>query len=283
MAKTIKEPASPKTLERKFGQAMRQMIERMERQFRNEAIKGLNKSTIKKFEDSAMGEHEAALLSRYQFSDAQVGNYARVFLKLANRVRRKLVRRFDNERLDKLSDNVLNSVDKQSKQKFYNQLSGAIGVDPVQLMRKEGLTPQMNALKLETLQWVKKLRDETLEKFTNDTLHAMAEGKSVEEILQQYDELAEQRRNHAEFLARNQIQNYNSLSTKLRAQKAGVRRARWSTSDDDRVRPSHADRDGKVFDLDKGLYSSIDGKYLMTGVDYNCRCTSELIIEDEEE
>jgi len=141
----------------------------------------------------------------------------------------------------------------------------------------------MNALKLETLQWVKKLRDETLEKFTNDTLHAMAEGKSVEEILQQYDELAEQRRNHAEFLARNQIQNYNSLSTKLRAQKAGVRRARWSTSDDDRVRPSHADRDGKVFDLDKGLYSSIDGKYLMTGVDYNCRCTSELIIEDEEE
>ena len=243
---------------------MTYMLNQMERQFRNQAIKELKQKTVKKFED------------------AQVGNYARVFLKLANRVKRKLVKRFSDDRLDRMSDKIINAVDDRSKKQFYAQLEKAVGISSVQLMRKEGLTPEMNALKLETLQWVKKLRDETLEEFTNNTLHAMTQGKTIEEILQDYDQLAEKRKNHAEFLARNQIQNYNATATKLRAQKAGVKRAVWSTSNDERVRPAHEARDGKEFDLSEGLYSSVDGKSLIPGVDYNCRCTSVLVLDDED-
>jgi SPP1 gp7 family putative phage head morphogenesis protein len=45
----------------------------------------------------------------------------------------------------------------------------------------------------------------------------------------------------------------------------------WHTAEDEKVRPSHAERDGKVFDF---AHPPIGGN---PGDDYNCRCTAETI------
>lgn len=121
-----------------------------------------------------------------------------------------------------------------------------------------------------------------LEKFTNNTLFAMSQGESLDTIVSQFDGIVSERKNHARFLARNQVQNYNSITTKVRAQNLGITKAVWITAGDERVRPSHEARDGKEFDLAEGLYSSVDGKYLLPAVDYNCRCTYEMIIPESE-
>ena len=110
----------------------------------------------------------------------------------------------------------------------------------------------------------------------------MAQGDSLDTIVSQFDGLVAKRKNHAKFLARNQVQNYNSVTTKIRAQNLGITKAVWITAGDERVRPSHADREDKEFDLSEGLYSSFDDKYLLPGTDYNCRCTYEMIIPSEE-
>ena len=103
------------------------------------------------------------------------------------------------------------------------------------------------------------------------------------EILEQFDGLVEKRKNHAKFTARNQIGNFNSLTTKIRAQNLGITQAIWRTSRDERVRPCHHARRDKVFDLDKGLYSSCDQLWLLPGVDFQCRCDYELIIPEDDE
>jgi uncharacterized protein with gpF-like domain len=59
-----------------------------------------------------------------------------------------------------------------------------------------------------------------------------------------------------------------------------VKRAVWDTAGDESVRASHIGRDGEEFDLAEGLYSSMDGKWLLPGVDYNCRCTARYILDD---
>jgi uncharacterized protein with gpF-like domain len=69
---------------------------------------------------------------------------------------------------------------------------------------------------------------------------------------------------------------------KTRAQKLGITRAKWIVSNDERLRPSHKDRENKEFDLSEGLYSSLDGKTLLPGTDYQCRCSYRMILEDEE-
>lgn len=224
------------------------------------------------------------VLRTYGFRDAkQVGNYAAVFLRLNQRAQRKLLKRFDDKRIEKMARQILRKVNRRNAQQFYGRVEDAIGVSAKELMADEGLTYKINALELETAQWAKKLRDETLEVFTANSLRVMAEGGGLEDVLATFSDLEEKRKNHAKMVARTQIANFNSLLGKARAQNIGIQKAVWVTSRDERVRRCHQVRNGKEFDLSKGLYSSCDGKWLLPGTDYNCRCTYRYVIPDDED
>lgn len=256
----IRAPSAPKSQERELSKAVEFIMANIATRFENQVFGELHKSTIEKF------------------ADAQPGNYASVYLKLANKVRRKLVKQFDDDRIDNLVRNVLDKTNRHNRDTLYGLVEKRIGISTTELTATEGLTFQINALTLETSQWVKRLRDDTIEYYTANSLRAMTQGLSLEEIMGEFKDMVEKRKNHARFTARNQIGNFNSIATKIRAQNLGITQGRWITSRDERVRESHQDRNGKVFDLDKGLYSSIDQKYLLPGVDYQCRCDYELII-----
>lgn len=268
----VKAPEPPKTEIRQFGQAIRYMVDQMQKRWRNQVFEQLNQSTIKKFETvDAM------------FADAQVGNFARVYLQLAEKVRRKLIKQFDDKRLEKLAKQYTGKVDARNKREFYSRVSKRIGISAEELEATEGLTFQINAFQLETYQWLRKMRDDTMQQWTSNTLRDMAEGKSLSEILSQFDGMVEKRRNHAEMVARTQISTFNSLVSKTRARNLGIEKAVWRTSMDERTRPCHQVRNDKEFDLSEGLYSSCDGKTLLPGVDYNCRCDYRMIIPEPEE
>jgi SPP1 gp7 family putative phage head morphogenesis protein len=262
---TIRSPAPPRAQDRELSAMVEHMVRVMSERYRNQALKALHAGTENKF------------------ADAQVGNYATVFLKLARRTTKKLARQFDDKRIEAAVKRTLGIVDKRNRAQLYERIERAIGLSTKELSATEGLSANLNALTLETAQWVKKLRDETLEMYTANSLRAMTLGQSLEEVLQQFDGLVEKRKNHAKFTARNQITNFNSVATKLRSQNLGIAEARWVTSKDERVRPCHVARDGRKFRLDEGLYSSCDGLSLLPGVDYQCRCDYELIIPGTEE
>lgn len=197
-------------------------------------------------------------------------------------MRKKLFKRFSNKRIKELSQRVLSKNDARSKKLFYERISKQMAIDPLTLMKKDGMTYDFNALVIETSRWAEKLRDETLEMYTANTLRAMTTGESLDSILSQYDGMVEKRRKHSEFTARNQITSFNSIMNKTRAQKLGVKKAVWISSSDERTRPSHEWRNGKEFDLNEGLYSSMDGKTLLPGTDYQCRCNYRFVLDDED-
>lgn len=218
----------------------------------------------------------------YGITDAkQVGNYATVFLKLNKAAQKKLLKRFDDKRLEKLARQVLEKVNRRNAQQFYGNVESSIGISAKELLTSEGLQSNINALILETAQWAKKLRDETLEMYTSNTLRVMAQGGSLEDLLSQFSDMEEKRKNHAKMVARTQVSTFNSLVGKARAENLGIEKAVWVTSRDERVRRCHQVRDGKEFDLNKGLYASCDGKTLLPGVDYQCRCTYRFVIPKE--
>lgn len=253
-----------KSSEREFAEAMNYMIDYMTRYIKNNVIGDLHKSTVDKFADAK-----------------QVGNYATVFLKLNKAAQKKLLKRFDDKRIERLARNVLEKVNRRNAQQFYNTVEKSIGISAKELLNSEGLQSNINALVLETAQWAKKLRDETLEMYTSNTLRVMAQGGSLEDLLSQFSDMEEKRKNHAKMVARTQVSTFNSLVGKARAENLGIEKAVWVTSRDERVRKCHQVRDGKEFDLNKGLYASCDGKDLLPGVDFNCRCTYRYIIPKE--
>jgi SPP1 gp7 family putative phage head morphogenesis protein len=214
------------------------------------------------------------------FEDAQTGNFASILLRLSKAASKSILKQFSNGRIDTITQAALGKLDKKSKEEFYKRVAAKTGINVADLIAKEGLKSTTNALVAETSQWIKTLRDDTFQKFTNNTLFAMSQGESLDTIVSQFDDVVSERKNHAKFLARNQVQNYNSITTKIRAQNLGITKAVWETAGDERVRPAHADREGKEFDLAEGLYSSDDGLYLLPGTDYNCRCTYTMIIPE---
>jgi len=246
----------------------------MSKRWRTQILKELNQDTISKFSDAT-----------------QVGNFAKVFLAMAARVRRKLLKQFDDKRIEDLAKKYTSKVDNRNKSEFYRRAEEKIGISREELEATEGLTSQIKAYQLETMQWIKKMRDDTLQQWTSNTLRQMAEGKGLPEILSEFDGMVEQRKGHAKMIARTQISTFNSLTSKARAQNLGIKRAKWVTSRDERVRgnpggkypnarPSHYALDGVEFDLSKGAY--INGQYLLPGTSPNCRCDYIMIIPEME-
>lgn len=263
-------PGPPRAEERRMREFLAFMMQEMIERFQNNAIKKLRRIDEEKFEASEV--NDAA------FMDA---NFAREFSKSANKVKRKIRSQFTTERLRKITEKIIKQADKSNRNRLYNTIENRIGVDREELIKREGLQSQANARIEEITEWVVKMRDETLEGFHRNTLHAMTEGRNVDEIVEQFRNTTSKRKNHVEYLARSQIQNYNSQMTRLRAQKLGITEAIWQTSEDERVRTCHRKRNDKKFKLAEGLYSSCDGKTLWPGSDHNCRCDYILIIPEE--
>ena len=231
------------------------MVETTTKRFGNGAIKVLSKTDVNKFAD-------------------EQGNYAKVFLKLAAQITRKMQNQFSDDRIEDFIKTRYATADNEARRKLYGQIENAVGISTKDLIATEAMKATTNALMLESAEWVKKLRDETLELYTANTLRAMSLGQGVDELLTQLTGMEGKRRDLAHLTARQQVSNYMAITGKIRAQNLGLTVGIWETSRDEAVRPSHRARNGKEFDLSKGLYSSQDDMHLLPGVDFNCRCVT---------
>lgn len=185
-----------------------------------------------------------------------------------------------------LADMIVNKVNENSKQKFIQAMNSVVGVN---------LTRVLNEQKLNDLVALQRQRNKVLiksipEKFLDDVEVVISNGFSaglrpeaiakqlsgIKDISSVYGKLD----NRVKLIARSEVSTINSAITKARAENAGIKKAIWSSSGDERVRESHRDRDGKEFDLTKGCYSSIDGEYLQPGHSINCRCAYIMVFEE---
>lgn len=251
-AKAIK---YPRGYEKRFERAVTEMVRAMYTQFENQAINSMNKTTIEKFEDA---------------KNKQVGNYASIFQKLASSAQRKIKKRFDNARIKKVTRNILNGLTKQTKDELYGSISVATGISKEELIAQEAIGPEQNALMAETEIWIQRIRDDALVEMEASTLRNMALGKNIEAVQGEFSKLKKKKLNNAKFVARQQIATYNSLLNKARYERLGITKAVWETARDERVRPTHEARQGKEFDLDKGLAVPSDPREILPGTDPNC-------------
>ncbi len=136
-----------------------------------------------------------------------------------------------------------------------------------------------NNLKL----YIKKFSRESVQ-----TLRGVVEENAMEGY--RFDKLLDQIRHRygvtaskAKFLARQETALFMSKYQQQRYLDAGVRRYRWSTSHDERVRTSHAALDGKVYSWDDPPNTAGPGvppRFNNPGGDYNCRCVAIPLLEE---
>lgn len=81
-------------------------------------------------------------------------------------------------------------------------------------------------------------------------------------------------KSRAKLIARDQVAKFNGEINRVRQTNLGLTRYVWSTSQDERVRPEHARREGKIFEWSK---PPRDGH---PGIPVQCRCVALPIVED---
>lgn len=129
-----------------------------------------------------------------------------------------------------------------------------------------------------------------IKKFSEDSIQALretVEGNAMEGY--RFDKLTESIRhrygvtaNKARFLARQETGLFMAKYRKQRFDQAGVRRYRWSTAHDERVRDSHKHLNGRVFSYDQPpITDRSTGAKNNPGEDFNCRCVDVPVLEQD--
>jgi SPP1 gp7 family putative phage head morphogenesis protein len=179
-----------------------------------------------------------------------------------------------------------------SKDQTQRQMRSVLGIQPE--MTEPWLREESDAFVRANVRLVTKVTDEFFDRLEQRINNGIRNGLRVEQIraeiqrdfLDDGEELAKAKR-RAELIARDQIGSFFGDLSKRRQTELGLVRYRWSTSNDERVRPSHAEREGEIFTWDdpieeqlreKGLeVDPIDGS---PGIPIGCRCTPQAVIED---
>lgn len=128
--------------------------------------------------------------------------------------------------------------------------------------------------------WIKKFAEEQTQDLRSLVEKNATEGyrfdKLIGSIKRRYGVTA----NKAKFLARQETGLFMSKYRKERFQEAGVRRYKWSTSHDARVRHDHRELDGTVWQYSQPpVVDKFTARRANPGEDYNCRCVDIPILE----
>jgi SPP1 gp7 family putative phage head morphogenesis protein len=220
-----------------------------------------------------------SVTDKARFKDA-LGGMEGDFLRESKRINKEMDQLFSKDKIIEMIEGLFNSSDEASRKAYYQSLSKAIGWDSGALMAREGLANEKSPFVIATADYIETLKGDTLKNITSSTLKMMSEGVSLEQAMRRLSGIAGASEARGKTIARTQISQYTGLMSKMRSEKLGITQGIWVTSNDERVRESHKDRQGKVFDLSKGCYSDIDKQWLIPGVDYVCRCVFKMVIPD---
>jgi SPP1 gp7 family putative phage head morphogenesis protein len=169
------------------------------------------------------------------------------------------------------------SVDKR----LASEIERSIGIDVSGLLLAQGpLLGAMQKATLANVELIKSIPDQYLDRVYETVTGAWSQGLRWESMVEQIQEDGDVTENRAKLIARDQTSKMNAAFSQERMEGVGIERYEWSTSQDERVRESHADMDGKVCDWDDP--PDVDGENVHPGEAINCRCVAIPVVDMEE-
>jgi SPP1 gp7 family putative phage head morphogenesis protein len=168
---------------------------------------------------------------------------------------------------DVIARSIAEDVSDVNLEQFRKQLKAGFGTD-VLVVPQPWLESQMKAFQAQNVALIKSVPEDFLYDVGQLLQKGFSAGTDPRQLGRDLAERFDIPRNRAKLIARDQIGSMNGTLTMLRNQELGLTSYVWSTSNDERVRPSHAEREGKTFQWDD---PPEDGP---PGVPVACRCVA---------
>ena len=129
----------------------------------------------------------------------------------------------------------------------------------------------------ENLSYVQNIKDEYYANMQRIIYQGIKKDQSVSDIAEQLQKQIGMTKNRAEFVAVDQTGTIFGQLTARRHQEAGIKRFRWQTSEDEKVRKTHRELADRVFNYDDPPSIGLPGE------DYRCRCVATPVFDGEDE
>lgn len=170
------------------------------------------------------------------------------------------------------SELIFQQVNKFNYEQFQKLNNSIFGIDV--FSNEPWLKDQSKIFSAQNAQLIKSLPIEELARVSQDVERGLQQGVRFTDIAETIQKSFGITHRRAKLIARDQTQKLNNSLTKLRQQEVGVEEYIWQTSDDERVRQTHKDNDGKKFRWDTP--PPITGH---PGNDVNCRCIARPVLD----
>ncbi|MBN6711125.1 minor capsid protein [Haemophilus haemoglobinophilus] len=184
----------------------------------------------------------------------------------------------ENDRLfnaENLAQEFVKRGNQQNAREVTANLQRQTGVDLQGFLgNSPALLEKVNLLTTANTQLIKSISSQYLDKVQTAVTQSVMTGKLNADLAKEIRQIGNVTESRARLIARDQSSKLNATLTQVRHQDVGIKKYRWSTSGDERVRTSHAENDGKIFSYDDPPETGHPGH----GV--NCRCVQIPVLDD---
>lgn len=265
-------PVYPKNYEREYYRVLRSVVRK------------LKDITKEKFANIQSRFRKDAAGDVFTYEDIMIGTaWSDEFIE-------EILRDFADSRLrtalNKQIYDIMNGVDVIAKNNLKRSLERAVGVD---IFIND--TALLKSVEQEWFSSQSRLVNSIVSQFTEKLQTIISNGvqfgSTYDDVAEEIEELYDITDSRAKFIARNEISNFNAGVTRQRMEDCGIEVYEWSTSQDERVRDSHKEREGKYFYWNKKEDGEINGVHVYAtpdcnpGEDFNCRCVAIAVIDLE--
>lgn len=174
----------------------------------------------------------------------------------------------------RIAYSFVSKVSESNKEDFNKAIRKSIGVDLPNILQSEGLTNVIEAKTIENVRLIKSIPEEYFKNIATIVNEGVTRGNRASSIISQILKLNNKNRNRAKLIARDQTSKVSSAVSQARQESLNIKKYRWRTSEDERVRDTHRRNNGKIFSWNKPPKDTGH-----PGQDIQCRCVAEPIIE----
>ena len=182
-----------------------------------------------------------------------------------------------------VSQRMVTSISTKNQKAFNTLVNKEIGVDITAVIADEGLEDFLEAQVNKNVALIKSIPDEYFKAIETIVMNGTANGMRWEQMAREIGGVKDissingKLQNRIKLIARNETSNINASINKRRQENLNIKEFKWVTSEDERVRDSHARLNGKVFSWDD--LPVVDGVSTSPGQPINCRCIAVPIIK----
>lgn len=148
-------------------------------------------------------------------------------------------------------------------------IKSSVGIDISPVLTQSGpILDAMNAATRANIELITSIPAQYFGKLQDAIEERMSSGVRFEDLAKEIERIGDVTESRAKLIARDQTSKMNGAFNQVRQTSLGIDRYVWQTSGDERVRPEHAENDGRVFSWTDPPATGHPGE------DINCRCVA---------